>query len=185
MRCLCSLIMIKSGGWRMADIGMAFSPPQVGQWRLKQGTKAMDSWRGNSMDRIYPLLMILSFIRRAFWDGIVLVHLEKEQQAVRDVQQSEETEACHHFQAILEQTIVSWWLIATGYTIFSNCIFRLHSVSCFILFCMFYLFWAGYRRVWCSLMESDAVLMKSESSSILKVLQLFFLKQGTNGWDFT
>ena len=43
MRCLCSLIMIKSGGRRMADIAMALSPPQVEPWRLKQGTEAMDS----------------------------------------------------------------------------------------------------------------------------------------------
>jgi len=43
MRCLCSLIMIKSGGRRMADIAMALSPPQVETWRLKQGTEAMDS----------------------------------------------------------------------------------------------------------------------------------------------
>jgi len=132
---------------------MALSPPQVEPWRLKQGTEAMDSWRGNFIDRIYPLLTILSFICRAFCDGIVLVHLEKGQQAVRDVQQSEETEACHHFQAILEQTMVSWWLIATDYTIIRNCIFWLHSVSCLILF---YLFRAGYRRVWCSLMQSES-----------------------------
>ena len=133
---------------------MALSPPQVEPWRLKQGTEAMDSWRGNFIDRIYYLLTILSFICRAFCDGIVLVHLEKGQQAVRDVQQSEETEACHHFQAILEQTMVSWWLITTDYTIIRNCIFWLHSVSCLILF---FLFRAGYRRVWCSLMRSDAV----------------------------
>ena len=75
---------------------------------------------------------------------MVSVHLEKGQQAVRDVQQSGETEACHHFQAILEQTMVSWWLIATDYTIIRNCIFWLHSVSCLILF---FLFRAGYRRV--------------------------------------
>ena len=43
MRCLCSLIMIKSGGRRMADIAIALSPPQVEPWRLKQGTEAMDS----------------------------------------------------------------------------------------------------------------------------------------------
>ena len=153
MRCLCSLIMIKSGGRRMADIAMALSPPQVEPWRLKQGTEAMDSWRGNFIDRIYYLLTILSFICRAFCDGIVLVHLEKGQQAVRDVQQSEETEACHHFQAILEQTMVSWWLITTDYTIIRNCIFWLHSVSCLILF---FLFRAGYRRVWCSLMQSES-----------------------------
>ena len=180
MRCLCSLIMIKSGGRRMADIAMALFPPQVEPWRLKQGTEAMDSWRGNFIDRIYPLLMILSFICRAFWDGIVLVHLEKGQQAVRDVQQSGETEACHHFQAILEQTMVSWWLIATGYTIIRNCIFQLNSVSCFILFCMFYLF---LSRVQQSLMQSDAVWCSRRP--VLQVLQLIFLEEGTNGWDFT
>ena len=43
MKCLCSLIMVKSGGCRRADFGMVLSPPQVEPWREKQGAEAVDS----------------------------------------------------------------------------------------------------------------------------------------------
>ena len=43
MKCLCSLIMVKSGGCRRADFGMVLSPPQVEPWRVKQGAEAVDS----------------------------------------------------------------------------------------------------------------------------------------------
>ena len=43
MKCLCYLIMVKSGGCRRADFGMVLSPPQVEPWRVKQGAEAVDS----------------------------------------------------------------------------------------------------------------------------------------------
>ena len=43
------------------------------------------------------------------------------------------------------------------YTIIRNCFLWVQSVLFFTLFCMFYLFWAGYRRFWNSLMQSAAV----------------------------
>ena len=131
---------------------MVLSPPQVEPWRAKQGAEAMDSWRGNFIERIYLLLMISSFISRACRDEMGLVHLEK---ADRDVQQSWEAEACDLLQAIVEQTMVWWW------TYYNQELFSLGS-KCFIFHIVLYVLSILSRvqkipiTVWCSLLQSVA-----------------------------
>ena len=67
-----------------------------------------------------------------------------------------------------------------GHTIIRNCFLWVQSASFFTLFCMFYLFWAGYRIFW---WQSDAVCCSQWP--VRQVLQWILLEAGTNGGNTT